>query len=103
MSGQVSDGLAFNDADGWGFCEYCAYSVAVAEGLRVDHRYASIGNNASLCPGSGKPPQPETPYAAKALDIVSLWKLPTRVSSRSYWRALRQTRREKIRKELFDG
>lgn len=92
----VSGGLAFNDPARWGYCDVCAFDVAVADGLRVEHRYTKVGNNDSGCPGSGRPPKPSQ-REGKAQLVVSFVKLGARTSQRSYWRRMRQIKRDKAR------
>lgn len=98
------DDLAFNDPAGWGYCERCAYLVAVTKGdrIRIEHRRIRNGHEDAICSGSGHAPTQEAPPDAFPMHVVSLRKEPARARSRSHWQFRRFTARENAREELAD-
>lgn len=54
----VSDGVAFNDPRAWGFCRYCAFSVAVVleDGRMMEHKRRTGSWDHERCGGSGRKP-----------------------------------------------
>lgn len=91
------DDLDFNDPSGWGFCDRCAFEVAVHSGLLVEHRYHRIGSDDARCTGSGKKPFGPTPLIAEAGAIVSFHKDAQRGRTRSWWQRERWKRRSEER------
>lgn len=95
---RADDGLDFNDPSGWGFCDYCAFLVAVVGGLRIVHRRYRNGGDDSKCNGSGQVPVTPVPRRAKARQMVSLKKEPNRAKSRARWQRARWEARGKALK-----
>lgn len=89
VSKHPNDGKEFNDPTAWGYCEQCAFEVAVYDGVRVEHRFTRNGNDTSLCTGGGKPPKREAPAHATALHQISLVKQGGRADRRAYWQRRR--------------
>ena len=100
MPARIEDGADFNNPDAWGFCDFCAFEVAVTipDGVRVDHQHDRNGCNEGLCPGSDRVVAMQTPYTAKAREIVNLYKGMSRAKSRAFWQKQRSFAREKARK-----
>lgn len=88
------DDKPLDDPEAWGFCDYCAFAVAVFDGLMDVHRRKRNGHDDSPCHGSGRPPLPEIPIEAEARQRVSLRKDPDRSTSRAYWQRTRSNARK---------
>jgi hypothetical protein len=91
------DDKEFNDPTAWGFCDFCAFEVAIFEGLRVEHRRYRNGAVEDRCCGSGQPPVSPTPMEAEARQIVKLRKDYARQKERAYWQRLRYNARRTAR------
>ncbi len=96
----IEDGATLRDADAWGFCRWCAFEVAInPERVMVQHQRRRTGSDDSLCPGSWKTAEPETPRTAKAVSHVSLYKKDFhKARTKCYWQRVRQKNREEARK-----
>lgn len=93
------DTKAFNDPEAWGYCDFCAFDVAVFDGLRDEHRRIRNGNDSTPCAGSGRPPaERETPDATPR-DQASLRKGMDRARSRQYWQRRRFLARAEAREK----
>jgi hypothetical protein len=95
------DGLAFNDPAGWGYCDYCALDVAVADGVRIEHRLVRNGHQDALCAGSDKPPavSPGAPDGAVQRRQISFQKDRARQHRRALWQEARWQKRAEARGE----
>lgn len=96
--GDVSD-VAFNDPGSWGFCEFCAMDVTVADGVMVPHRFARMGHNEEMCTGSSQPAAEHRPFTARQRKRVSLFKSPASGRRRAMYLRFRMNAREKARRE----
>lgn len=94
---RADDGKAFNDPDAWGYCEFCAFVVAVADGVRLEHPRIRLGNEKETCQGSGGVPTEETPETAKPRLQISLRKDAMRCRSRAWYQRIRFQKREELR------
>src|SRR5687768_6452465 len=94
----LRDDMAFNDPAAWGFCEMCAFEVAVTkgEGKRIEHRRIRNGHEDSLCTGSYKVPIGPTPAHAVARKQISLRKDANRAQRRAHWQRRRWHARENV-------
>lgn len=94
------DDLDFNDPAGWGFCDYCAFAVAVIDGLRAEHRRYRNGYDDARCAGSGGEPILPIPREARPRQVVSFRKETERARRKAYWQrqrfAARATARRKV-------
>lgn len=96
------DDAAFDDPGAWGFCEYCAFSVGVKDGLRLPHRLIKFGGGKDSCRGGGGPPVEPQPVEAFPLKLVKLKKDPTRARQRQYHQRLRFVARARAREERMN-
>lgn len=99
MPVQIRDGADFNNPDAWGFCEWCAFDVAVTipGGVRVDHRRFRLGGDDTPCHGSSLVTVLPSPGTAIAKTVVSLRKAADSARRRAYWLRQRMYAREKLR------
>lgn len=100
----IEDGADFNNSDAWGFCEYCAFEVAVTipEGIKVKHRAVRNGGDDATCNGSGSPAVLPTPLEAKARPRVVMRKDMQRARTRQFWQKRRSEARERAREEASE-
>lgn len=77
----VGDGVGFNDPGAWGFCDYCAFSVAVSleSGNRLPHRSRREAGVPGDCNGSNLPSVFPVPVEARPRPFVALMKLPKKL------------------------
>lgn len=103
----ISDGMAFNDPDAWGYCEYCAFLVAVVKGKLIVHPEYRNSPNDGNCRGGGQKPTEDVPYAAMPRRLVNIRKDKYRSESRGRkqrQRTLaREARRRKAEEEAGGG
>jgi hypothetical protein len=85
---RTDDGKAFNDPTAWGYCDYCAFMVAIVDGVRLQHPRVQDGAKMP-CAGSGFPPVVPAPRVAAARKQVSLRKDANRAQRRRYWQRQR--------------
>ena len=93
-SSDPPDPTPFNDPDAWGFCEFCAFDVAVKDGRLIHHQYDRVGHNDEVCNGSLTEPPAHRPINAIARKRVSLFKDYQRSRRRAMWSRMRTTARE---------
>lgn len=96
------DYLDFNDPSAWGYCEWCAFSVAVKDGVRLSHRFTRLGSAKDMCRGGDLPPIDEQPVEALPKEVVDMRKGPTRARQRGYHQRLRFLARAKKRTERLN-
>lgn len=96
------DDLEYNDPAGWGFCEYCAFDVAIFDGRRVEHRRHRNGHDDAKCGGSGGEPVRPTPAEATPRQIVSFRKHIEVTRRRAYWQRQRFVAREHARRKIAE-
>jgi hypothetical protein len=86
------DNKAFNDPEAWGFCDVCAFEVAVFGGRLGEHlrfRNPTEGEGLHLCRGAYKEPINPTPVEAWAKIYIDLVKSMSRQTSRRFWQQKR--------------
>lgn len=95
------DDMAFDDPAAWGFCEQCAFDVAVTkgDGVRIEHRYKRLGADKTECSGSGRVPLGPAPVEAKPRKQLSMKKDVTRMQRRAHWQRRRWNAREQAVQE----
>lgn len=96
------DNKAFNDPTAWGFCEWCAFDVAVYMGQLIDHRRYRNDHNDVACPGSGRTPPGHRPYVAVAKSRVNLRKEMDRARRKAYWQRQRFAAKATARRKAED-
>lgn len=94
----AADGKDFNDPTAWGYCDYCAFLVAVLDGVRISHQRFRMGHDDAICNGSGLEPVEPVPVTAEARQRVSLRKTYQHTQSRSRCQRQRATTREALRR-----
>lgn len=92
------DDKTIDDPTAWGFCDYCAFMVALVDGKLIEHpRYRVYSGDKTLCNGSGIDPVESIPYCATPRQRISLHKLPGRTQSRARYQRQRTLYRKKLR------
>lgn len=69
-----SEGVAWDDPRGWGFCEGCAFQepTDIITGILLEH-FHSIGSSEHRCDGSGRPPTVQPGPEANPINSLG-WK-----------------------------
>ncbi len=100
------DGKTLSDPTAWGFCDYCAFDVAVFDGLRMPHQRYRNSPADGMCRGSGQAPTMDSPLEAQARQTVKLLMSRDRLTKKGYWQrqryAARATARERVRIQLAE-
>lgn len=100
MTRQLDDGKAFNDPSAWGYCDWCAFMVAVDDdGVMVEHRLIRNGHDDWLCAGSGENSNANVPSVAAPAARVDLKKDRSRHRQRAYWQRQRFYARARAREK----
>lgn len=92
---RIDDGKGINDPTAWGFCDYCAFMVAVADGRMITHRRFRNDPDDALCNGSNRDPLADIPYPAEPRQCVSMYKDEHRGRTRAHYQRRRQAARDK--------
>lgn len=70
----------------WGFCPFCAFEVAVDDGLLVGHDRFAGSYDRVECPGSGRKAEVQPGPEAEPIRLVRLTRTLTQINARKRYR-----------------